>query len=218
MKLVEIRAAEGGDDAKLLVGDMFDIYCRVGGKRGFNLTLVERSPGYVLFRTDGDHFFLRETGGHRWQRIPPTERYGRVQTSTITVAVVDQSSATFEFDERQMEVEYYRASGPGGQNKNKVETACRLKYKDVIVTCASERSKRQNYENALKDLKSRLTERHRSGAHAATNAVRREQIGSGQRGDKIRSYRYKDDVATDHRTGEKARLSNLLKGLWFSDR
>jgi peptide chain release factor 1 len=214
MKLVEIRAAEGGADAKLLVSDMFDIYSRAAARHGFKVTLVERASGYVLFRTDADAFFLKETGGHRWQRVPPTERYGRVQTSTVTVAALDDAPQQFRFDESEMVVTYYKAPGKGGQKRNKTENACRIQYADLLVTCADERSKRQNYERALSELKRRLEERHRQGIHTKTNNARREQIGSGQRGDKIRTYRAKDDVVIDHRTGQHWCLSDILRGKW----
>lgn len=127
-----------------------------------------------------------------------------------------KATSQAQFDESRMVVEYYRASGKGGQKRNKVETACRLKYDDLIVTCCNERSKRQNYELALKDLKNRVATRANSQAHEALNAVRKSQIGSGQRGDKIRTYRVRDDIATDHRTGEKRSMTDLRRGRWFS--
>ena len=217
MKLVEIRAAEGGDDAKLLVNDMFDIYSRIAIKREFKISLLKNSPGYILFRTNGDQFFIHETGGHRVQRVPPTERSGRTHTSTITVAALDKAQNTPSFDERKMTVGYYKAPGAGGQKRNKTENACRIQYDGLIVTCCDERSKRQNYELALKTLKERLKANAESNAHNDINATRKSQIGSGQRGDKIRTYRLQDDTAIDHRTGQKLRFSALQRGKeWFT--
>lgn len=195
-----------------MICSIFTIAWRAGGI--FSVSLIEKRSGYILFRTNGDKFFENETGGHRWQRVPPTERRGRVQTSTVTVAALDDVRNDFHFDESLMVVEYYRAPGKGGQKRNKVETACRLKYQNLIVTCCDERAKRQNYESALKVLKQRLAEHHRTSVHTATNSERQKQIGSGQRGDKIRTYRSQDDVMIDHRTDQKARLSDVLRGNW----
>ncbi len=135
----------------------------------------------------------------------------------MTVAALDQARNEFRFDESKLTVGYFKAPGKGGQKKNKTENACRLQYDDFIVTCSDERSKRQNYESAMKVLKERLTERHRSAAHNQQNAVRQAQIGTGQRGDKIRTYRSQDDVVTDHRTGHKMQLSAILRGRWFNE-
>jgi peptide chain release factor 1 len=156
---------------------------------------------------------LNECGGHRFQRVPPTERNGRVHTSTVTVACINSTSKdTTGFDPSKVMVEYYRSGGPGGQNKNKVETACRLKYGDIIVTNSDQRSKRQNYECAFRALKSRIDETTRSTLHNEQNSERQSQIGSGQRGDKIRTYREKDDVVIYHDTGKKMRMSDVMNG------
>jgi peptide chain release factor 1 len=118
------------------------------------------------------------------------------------------------FDMGKLEVEYYRAGGKGGQHRNKVETACRMRYGNLLVTCADERSKRQNYERALAEIKRRFTANATENAHAKLNKGRRDQIGSGMRGDKIRTYRFQDDVVIDHRTKRRWKLKNVLKGKW----
>lgn len=114
----------------------------------------------------------------------------------------------------RLSVEYYRASGNGGQHRNKVETACRLVYGDITVTSASQRSRKQNYKAALAELRRRFSERQNKAAATSLNNTRRKQIGSGMRGDKIRTYRYQDNVVIDHRTNRKFKLSNVLKGKW----
>jgi peptide chain release factor 1 len=211
VKLVEIRAAEGGAHSRRLVESLLGAYSARCRRHGAMLSILERRDGYVLLKTDADDFFLGEVGGHRWQGLSK----GTIHTSTITVATMEESSEQFRFDPTKMIVEYYRSSGPGGQNKNKVETACRIKYGDLIVTCGDERSKRQNYDKALLCLKRRLEIAHRSEQHHDENATRKAQIGFGERADKMRTYREKDDIVIDHRTGRKARLSDLLRGKWF---
>ncbi len=131
------------------------------------------------------------------------------------MAVLDPEIATFRFDPSKLRVTYFKAPGKGGQAKNKTENACRLQYEDLIVTCGDERSKKQNHESAMKVLKQRLEDRHRNASHQERNGLRQAQIGSGQRGDKVRTYRSQDDIVTDHRTGQKMRLSDLLRGSWF---
>lgn len=177
----------------------------------FSIRLIEQGLGYIAFETD-DVRFLNECGGHRFQRVPPTERNGRVHTSTVTVACLNHQNSIKELDMSKVIVEYYKSGGPGGQKKNKTESACRLKYGDIIVTCCNERKKRQNYELALKDLKQRVQNSQVIRAHNSINNERQKQIGSGQRGDKIRTYREKDDIVIYHATGQKRRMSDVMNG------
>lgn len=170
-------------------------------------SVIEQTDSSIKFTTT-DKRFISECGGHRFQRIPPTEKNGRVHTSTVTVACIEQQEQYNSFNESKIIVEYYRSSGPGGQNKNKVETACRLKYDNIIVTCSDERSKLQNYNKALVELKRRVAEHDKNTHHRKVNEVRKSQVGCGQRGDKIRTYREQDNIIIDHKSGNKF---NFLK-------
>jgi peptide chain release factor 1 len=159
--------------------------------------------------------FAQEGGGQRHQRVPPTEKRGRVQTSTCTVAVLPVPTETEIYvDPRDLEWSMMRGSGAGGQARNKTSSAVLLKHlpSGLAVRCESERSQLQNKETALSILRARLLE---SATHAETegrNKARRGQLGSGMRGDKARTYRHQDDVVTDHTTGKKAQLSRVLRG------
>jgi peptide chain release factor 1 len=162
---------------------------------------------------------MSEAGGHRWQRIPPTETRGRIQTSTITVAVLDLLAVSpTPFHESDLEITTTKGSGPGGQNRNKVETCVVIRHKPtgLVVRSATERSQYQNKTIALEILKSRLDQQEKKTQHSEQNAARQGQIGSGERGDKIRTYREKDDRVIDHRSGKKSSLinwrHNCLKG------
>ena len=168
----------------------------------------------LVFETDNKSFFQSESGGHRFQRVPPTEKSCRVHTSTVTVAVLDGQTSTATFDMKKLYVEYYRAGGKGGQHRNKVETACRLRYGSLETTCADQRSKRQNYQRALAELKRRFQSQHQATVKQSENTNRKDQIGTGMRGDKIRTYRYQDNMVVDHRTGKKLSLASVLKGKW----
>lgn len=126
----------------------------------------------------------------------------------------EEESPTKELDWSQVQIEYYRAGGKGGQHRNKVETACRIRYGSIVVTCADERSKNQNYRRALAELQRRVSSNRQTMASAERNQSRKTQIGSGMRGDKIRTYRFQDDSVVDHRTGKRWKLKNVLKGKW----
>ena len=161
--------------------------------------------------------FCHESGGHRWQRIPPTEKRGRVQTSTVTVAVLNPDVVVGNaIDPRDVEITTTRGSGPGGQNRNKTESCVIAIHKPTgfQVRIDNERSQHQNKAVAMKVLAARLYETESERQFAARSQERKQQVGSGQRGDKIRTYRTQDDVVTDHRTGQKLNLGKWLKGEW----
>lgn len=162
--------------------------------------------------------FRAEAGGHRWQRVPPTERRGRMQSSTVTVAVFpERSQREFQLDERDLVLTTCRGSGPGGQHRNKTESAVQVKHKPtgLIVRCESERSQAQNKESALRLLASRLAEAVTNKRAEREADSRRQQIGSGERSDKVRTIQTQNNVVVNHTNGKKAPLDKYLKGdIW----
>ena len=185
----------------------------------FSVFVLEDHSGSLVLEVEGkgaSSFFAGESGGHRFQRIPPTERRGRVHTSTVTVAVIPDSPSGFRLNLSEVTIETYRAGGKGGQHRNKTETAIRARHLPTgLVACAaSEKSQKQNKRSALKVLAARLASQEAAQAASATNRSRRAQIGGGARGDKRRTYRERDDRVTDHKTGRRTRLSKLRRGDW----
>jgi len=184
----------------------------------FEVVLLDEAPGFasLLIEGNGDELgFLRaEAGGHRWQRIPPTERKGRVQTSTVTVAVLEPMDAP----ERAMNladvrITLTRGSGPGGQHRNKVETCVTAIHGPTGISVRIDgRSQAANRRMALAILATKVKDLDRASQGAQLNRARRDQIGAGERGDKVRTYRVRDDQVVDHRTGQKLRLSAWIRG------
>ena len=223
--ILEIRAAAGGDEAGLFAADLYRMYTRYAEKAGWNAEQLSVSSGgignikEVVFRIVGDNVFDKlkfESGVHRVQRVPKTESSGRIHTSTATVAVLPEiSDREFHLDPKDLKVETYRASGHGGQNVQKVETAVRITHlpTGTAATCQSERSQFQNKDQALSILRSRLYEQQRKAGKEKIDTERKIQVGAGERAEKIRTYNFPQNRVTDHRINKSWHdLENIMDG------
>lgn len=162
-----------------------------------------------------DTLFAQESGGHRWQRVSPTEKHGRIHTSTITVAVLFPEAPAHGAVNNDIDIITTRGGGPGGQHRNKNETTVVAIHRPTQTRVRiNERSQHRNKQQAVHELKERVNGRIAAKNHATRNDKRRRQIGSGMRGDKIRTYRERDNVVIDHRTNTKCRLSDWRAGNW----
>lgn len=182
--------------------------------------VLESRAGFSLLRVTGRGvraLFASEAGGHRWQRVPPTEKRGRVQTSTITVAVLDEEAATrVELPESDLEWTTCRSPGKGGQHVQKTDSAVQVTHlpTGIFVRSHEGRSQFHNKQDALDKLRAKLAETARRAASQARAAERREQVGSGMRGDKRRTIRAQDDSVVDHVSGRSWRLRDYERGDW----
>lgn len=198
---IEIRPAAGGDEAKIWANDLLRMYTRFAEKEGWNVGLVD---GGVL-RIQGQRVFniLKcEAGVHRVQRIPKTERYGRIHTSTATVAVLPEIPETqIKINPKDLEWQFFRASTQGGQYVQKVSTAVRVKHKpsSIVVTCQQERTQEQNRKIALSLLRSKLWQKEKEKKESQLADLRRREVGRGMRAEKIRTYNFPQNRITDHR-------------------
>ncbi len=223
--IVEIRAGAGGDEAGLFAADLYRMYTRYAERQGWNTELLSgHSTGIggfkeVIFGVRGQGAFSRfkfESGVHRVQRVPITESSGRIHTSTATVAVLPEvDEVEVHIDPKDLGIEVYGSSGPGGQHMQKNATAIRITHKPtgMVVACESERSQTQNKLRALAVLRARLYEQERWKQEAEVAETRRAQVGTGERSEKIRTYNFPQNRVTDHRIGLTLhRLPDVLDG------
>jgi peptide chain release factor 1 len=184
----------------------------------FDIVIIDEHPGAIIFRASGKNVaqvFQHEAGGHRWQRIPPNEKRGRVHTSTVTVAVLPEATESqININMQDIDIRTCRGSGAGGQHRNKTESAVQITHKPtgIHVRVESERSQHQNKEEAMRLLRARILERSQTDAFKERAKHRKDQVGAGMRGDKIRTIAVQRGQVTDHRSGKQITVKAFLRG------